>query len=219
MSPNTSPKPSSSSLINPSPNSAPTSNNQDNVLNDKEAFIKFLRCALDNSKSENDKLAINGLIQAINLIPDIAWANAKGAYTSYYTIFQKYCNSNSSNSSSNNNNNNTSVKEVDLVDNVSEGIKKLSCSEEGKIKSSTGKSINLEFVNNTDKRLGIYWLNSNGVRIPYNKSFNSKVVYKQPTYVTHPWLIADENGNCIQIYLPENESANKIEINSFSFKN
>lgn len=222
--PGLSPSPSSSSSASPSGSSSSSPNpsalpvTQTGALNDKESFLKFLRCAVDNSKGTNDSYAINTLISAVNLIPDIAWANAKGAYTSYYSMFEKYCNSNSNTPTPSSSPSNIS-KEVELTDSLSDGIKKVSCSEEGNVKSASGKSINIDIVNSTDKKIKIYWLNSLGKRMPYNNGLASKSTHKQQTYVTHPWLIADENDNCIQIYVPENESAKKIEINNFVFKN
>jgi hypothetical protein len=218
LSPSPSASPSNSPSASPNPSTSASPVTQIGALNDKESFLKFLRCAVNNSNSTNDKATINTLINTINLIPDIAWANAKGAYTNYYSMFEKYCNSNSNTPTPSSSPSNT-LKEVELTDYISDGIKKVSCSEEGNVKSESGKSINIEIINNTDKKLKIYWLNSLGKRMLYNNGLASKSTHKQQTYVTHPWLIADENDNCIQIYVPENESAKKIEINNFVFKN
>ena len=74
------------------------------------------------------------------------------------------------------------------------------CSGEGTMKSGAGKSINVSFINNSGKPINIYWLNQAGTRVNYKTNLANSAKHSQQTFVTHPWLITDNNGTCRGIY-------------------
>lgn len=95
-----------------------------------------------------------------------------------------------------------------------------SCSEEASLKSaSSTTSTNITFKNSSSGKIHIYWLDFNGKRVEYGKSGNQAsggidagVSYTQQTYLTHPWLITDDNGNCQGIYFAPTGGGSTVEI-------
>lgn len=85
----------------------------------------------------------------------------------------------------------------------------LDCAQERAIQSqnsSTPTTITFRAVGENDEtQFKIYWLDYNGKRVFYKHIFAGDV-YRQPTYLTHPWLVtAPEPGGgewCIAIYVP-----------------
>lgn len=53
----------------------------------------------------------------------------------------------------------------------------------------------LTVVNNTDATFGLYWLDYEGERVFYQDAppHTSQI---QPTWLTHPWILADADGTC-----------------------
>lgn len=82
------------------------------------------------------------------------------------------------------------------------GMKTSTCAEEGTIRSGTGASTYVRFTNNSAGRITVYWLNTLGRRVEYRKLAKGES-YEQQTFVTHPWLITGEQGQCLGIYTPE----------------
>ncbi|PIQ23068.1 hypothetical protein COW36_09850 [bacterium (Candidatus Blackallbacteria) CG17_big_fil_post_rev_8_21_14_2_50_48_46] len=94
-----------------------------------------------------------------------------------------------------------------------EGMKASNCSQEGSIKSATGPATSVDFKNESSADISIYWLNAQGKRVLYKK-LSAGSDYTQSTYVTHPWLITNAQGNCIGIYTPESSSKSNLKITS-----
>ena len=82
-----------------------------------------------------------------------------------------------------------------------------SCSDETVLKSlPSDKLVPVEFVNQGNEPVTIYWLNSDGHRVwYYNLAAQSS--YTQNAYVANPWVITDSNNNCLGIYVVESEGA------------
>ena len=77
----------------------------------------------------------------------------------------------------------------------------IACSQERRLKAQgveVGTSI--EFVNQRSAGVVVYWLDFEGARQKYY-DLPAGQTYEQGTYVTHPWLIADANGTCLEIYV------------------
>lgn len=91
------------------------------------------------------------------------------------------------------------------------GLKVSSCADEGTIRSATGPATKVRFTNSGDGRITVYWLDSQGKRVSY-RSLTKGQSYEQPTYVTHPWLITNEQGQCLGIYTPEAAGTASVEI-------
>ena len=59
----------------------------------------------------------------------------------------------------------------------------------------------IHFENRSGQTVRVYWLDYDGERKLYQTLRNGEC-YDQPTYLTHPWLIACENGDVWEVYLP-----------------
>lgn len=184
---NASPNPSSST-----PNtSVNTTVDLSSSLKTKADFIKAYQCVIDNSSVNEDRrtMAKTHLI-VVNALPEYAFTATTTA--SYITFLKDFdltrCGVNSTPSTPN----------ITPVNNGNYST--YSCDAEGTLKSSTGKAINVNFVNNTNKPINIYWLDMSGKRVNYKKGLANQAKHPQPTFVTHPWLITDANDVCMGIY-------------------
>jgi VHL beta domain len=78
----------------------------------------------------------------------------------------------------------------------------VSCDEEKNLRASATRSpTKIGFLNSRSTPVRTYWLNDMGVRVRYSELAPGQSV-EQSTFVTHPWLVADEQDHCIAIYLP-----------------
>jgi hypothetical protein len=61
----------------------------------------------------------------------------------------------------------------------------------------------LKFVNKSSKTVKVYWLDYDGERVLY-KTLEADAEYTQEkTYLTHPWLVTDEEDNAWALYYPD----------------
>jgi VHL beta domain len=75
----------------------------------------------------------------------------------------------------------------------------LACLAEATFRSANGDTVaNLTVVNNTSEPLQSVWLDYNGQRVVYQQiaPFTS---YVQPTWLTHPWIVANQQGTCYRL--------------------
>ena len=72
------------------------------------------------------------------------------------------------------------------------GIKSVNSDVEAKIK----------FDNKSGKTVKVYWLNFDGNRELY-QTLKDGESHEQETYLTHPWVITDENDNAWYVYFPD----------------
>jgi hypothetical protein len=68
----------------------------------------------------------------------------------------------------------------------------------------------ITFVNNASETIKVYWLSFEGKRVLYH-TLKPGEAAEQVTFLTHPWLITDENDNAWQLYYPDAQPR-KIEI-------
>lgn len=186
-----SPVPSSSSQPNVSPSPALTpSGSASGVFATRLTFKAYLESCVINSPELPDymKSPTKILISLMDNVKDERWPPMVEAYTKTYGKYEASCGKSTSQS-------------VTPVAPTTFG--ELSCDQEGKLKSGTGKSINVTFANNTGKNIKIYWLDFNGKRVAYNKNLLDKATFTQQTFITHPWLIADSDDKCIKILAPD----------------
>ena len=94
------------------------------------------------------------------------------------------------------------------------GIEEYACSGEGRIKSSTGASIYMDFVNQRGSNMNVYWLDYNTGRVSYKPNLATGQTHNQQTFVTHPWLITDNTGACVGIYRPVTATKKTITFKS-----
>jgi hypothetical protein len=83
--------------------------------------------------------------------------------------------------------------------------------EEAGIKSDNSDvETKITFSNQSQKPIRIYWLNFEGERVLYH-TLNPGEEVEQVTFLTHPWLITDEEDNAGKLYSPDAQPR-KIEI-------
>ncbi|CAN5768209.1 hypothetical protein BH11MYX2_BH11MYX2_14500 [soil metagenome] len=72
-------------------------------------------------------------------------------------------------------------------------------------------SLDLVFSNRTRGTVTIYWLDFKGERVWYN-TLAPGDSYSQQTYVTHPWVIVDIEGRCIEQLVPNEAGTFDVPI-------
>lgn len=73
------------------------------------------------------------------------------------------------------------------------------CSTEKSFKSTLGVAqATLTIINNTDQTVQSFWLNYNGDRVFY-RQLAAHQRYNQPTWLTHPWIVASLDGTCYRL--------------------
>jgi hypothetical protein len=76
------------------------------------------------------------------------------------------------------------------------------CSYASALRSVRGSSpIHVVFVNETDSPKSIFWLNYEG-KPEFWRRIGPGESFPQDTYMTHPWMVQDEAGQCVGVYLP-----------------
>ena len=77
--------------------------------------------------------------------------------------------------------------------------------EEAGLKSGDGDiEATITFVNKGKKTVKIYWLDHEGERVHY-KTLEADETHEQPTFLAHPWLITDEDGDARAVYFPDGQ--------------
>ena len=78
------------------------------------------------------------------------------------------------------------------------------CASEHRAKSPAEPSAatNITFKNYRGSTARIYWIDFNGTRKLY-ASVEHGQSHVQPTFMTHPWVVTDDTGRCLGLYLPE----------------
>lgn len=71
------------------------------------------------------------------------------------------------------------------------------CPAPGSVRSlNSNRAAVLHVANSTGRTLKIYWLDFQGQRQFY-RELKTGQDYRQPTFVTHPWIAVDAAGNCV----------------------
>ncbi len=60
----------------------------------------------------------------------------------------------------------------------------------------------ISFVNKAKKTVKVYWLDHDGDRVLY-ATLEEGETHEQPTFLTHPWLITNEDGDSWSVYFPD----------------
>jgi Caspase domain/VHL beta domain len=85
------------------------------------------------------------------------------------------------------------------------------CSAERSLKSTRADtSVNITFQNRSTNPISTYWLDYSGNRKLYQRLAGG-ASYTQQTFVTHPWVLVDDDGRCRKIILPS--TAMKVVTN------
>jgi hypothetical protein len=86
---------------------------------------------------------------------------------------------------------------------ITTDTEKKSCADESRLKSINSKvSTFVTFKNQSSQVIKTYWLDYHGKRKHY-KTLSPSQQHRQQTYVTHPWVITDENDQCLGIVMPK----------------
>ncbi len=101
---------------------------------------------------------------------------------------------------------NSEVKEqITALQEQGKEIGSINCaSEKGLTSTESNISTFINFRNNSSQSLQIFWINFDGQRIKY-ADLEPGQEYKQQTYLSHPWIVANESGKCLRIYFPTKE--------------
>jgi hypothetical protein len=182
------------------------------IVNNKEEYKALLQCAYDNMKAQNSKdpsvvlLGIELLSQlnASRFLDDATFVQQKAGLNATALKFKPYCTNPGAAPS-------PSAGPLTPVKVVS-GVTEYSCDAEKTLKSASGPSINITFVNNSSGSVKIYWLDQSGTRRSYNANLAKGAKHPQQTFVTHPWLITDASDKCLKIFVPTDASANGANI-------
>jgi hypothetical protein len=77
------------------------------------------------------------------------------------------------------------------------------CPAEERLRSAEGNTKTyMNFANRTGQPIRTYWLNYEGQR-QYYAEIQAGATLRQPTFLTHPWVITDARDNCLQILMPQ----------------
>lgn len=86
-----------------------------------------------------------------------------------------------------------------------------SCGYESSLKSLAGSiSTTLVFQNARPTDISLFWLNYGGEREFYY-TVPAGAQYAQLTYISHPWVVVDEQGRCLELVLPGKSTA-KVDV-------
>jgi hypothetical protein len=78
--------------------------------------------------------------------------------------------------------------------------------EEKGIKSTNGEvETSIKFVNKSGRPVKVYWLDYEGQRKLYETVKDGDAHTIDKTYLTHPWLITDEDDNAWYVYFPDSQ--------------
>lgn len=71
------------------------------------------------------------------------------------------------------------------------------CPAPGSVRSlDSNRPAVIQFANSTGRTLKIYWLDFEGQRKFY-RELKTGQDYRQPTFLTHPWIAVDSTGKCV----------------------
>jgi von Hippel-Lindau disease tumor supressor len=76
------------------------------------------------------------------------------------------------------------------------------CNNFGKLRSKNSNTpTKIRFVNERDETVRIFWLDFGGA-MRFYAEVEAGATLLQPTYLTHPWIILDNTGNCTGPFMP-----------------
>jgi hypothetical protein len=66
-------------------------------------------------------------------------------------------------------------------------------------------STHLVFRNQSLGKVSTWWVNDRGKRVFYSELAPGEE-YSQQTYISHPWVIIDDKGRCLELVLPSSDT-------------
>jgi hypothetical protein len=83
-----------------------------------------------------------------------------------------------------------------------------SCKYENGLKSLSGTfTTSVVFRNDRRADISLFWLDYDGQRTFYSTLHNGEQ-YSLRTYISHPWIVVDDLGQCLEVVLPGKTTAN-----------
>jgi hypothetical protein len=77
------------------------------------------------------------------------------------------------------------------------------CPSEAGLRSQKGtQKTKIVFHNATSGTVHLYWIDYGGKRQSYG-SVAPAQTHRQPTYATHPWVVTDQRGRCLNVYFAD----------------
>ena len=73
---------------------------------------------------------------------------------------------------------------------------------DGVVSKNGGKKVAVEFVNRTDEYRVLMWIDFDGTPVEYTQ-LEAGQAYQVETSSTHPWMVTDGPGNCIEKFMPK----------------
>lgn len=84
------------------------------------------------------------------------------------------------------------------------------CPAPGSVRSvDSNRAAVIHFANSTGRPLEIYWLDFKGRRQFY-RELQTGQDYRQPTYLTHPWIAVDRAGTCVDGVLKASHAGDNL---------
>jgi hypothetical protein len=105
------------------------------------------------------------------------------------------------------------VQNIQRKQESGEEIGRVDCASESGLRSVDSEvSTSIQFQNNSNIPVDIYWIDNGGNRKLYaNLSPNQG--YTQQTYISHPWVVTGVDGKCLGIYFPKQGTGDITIIN------
>ncbi len=76
------------------------------------------------------------------------------------------------------------------------------CEKESSSRSKEGVTpVEFTLTNRTKITIVLYWLDYEGKRVKYEEVAPGYQI-KQPTFLTHPWVVTDNKGRCLRVLTP-----------------
>lgn len=79
------------------------------------------------------------------------------------------------------------------------------CPSEAGLRSKQGnedEKTQIIFRNERAEAIRVYWINYSGHRELYG-SIDPGETHTQPTFATHPWVVTDDQDNCLNVYFAD----------------
>ncbi|PTQ88368.1 hypothetical protein [Agitococcus lubricus] len=95
---------------------------------------------------------------------------------------------------------------------VEDGVEEYACNEAAKLKSGTNNNqLNISFVNQTGSPMNVDWINFTGALQNYSRNLANGQTYTiQPTFLTHPWKVTNNQGQCLGVFVAKTATAKTL---------
>ncbi|MGV3524717.1 MAG: hypothetical protein ACO1RX_10845 [Candidatus Sericytochromatia bacterium] len=93
------------------------------------------------------------------------------------------------------------------------GMSATNCDQESSLKSErVPTAAQVAFKNSSSGTINIYWLDFEGKRVSYKQDLAAGATHNQGTFVTHPWVITNDQDQCLGIYTPTSPGSVSLDV-------